>query len=622
MGSTERQGFFNKLIGDIDDMRDEGKLTVGGKSFLTHLLSTYWGVRGIPETLVDIALPVFLFSVMGTSSERGQQLTSLVFTPWAMKPLFALLSDLFPILHYKKRWWMVIVSGMAVFACVMLATSSVEALGGKEANIAFIYFFMIHTSIAMCDTMTQGKYTEICKAKGASVVSFISSSKVLAGVLAAGFGAVLNDTNPRITLAVHIPFFVQAAIVQALNFMGDPRVESACTPDTKVLSKDYKIVILGATLGVMAFAVPFWQDKVQQLIYANVAVVVCLSLTFFALPVSVAKINVYILFCRMATLDFRYPLLQWYTANEGLCSPEFFPNFSNTVYQAVGLVCGNLATLFGVYLFEVYVSHWNARKAFWVTTIFTIIAASFDLSMLTGFNRRLFAPLGFGDIRPFNMGRLDDLLGFLLGTQALKPIATTLDDMPATVLLSKLCPVGVETTVFAILAALQNIGFQVAGLWATQFIKAVGFNIQNKTTEDDDGNVISWEPICDTGEASNFYGPVGMDGITWGVVVGNIILPLLTIPATFVLLPNRNLDENFAGDGEEAGGAVELGAPGQNAMVSVDNPGAALQGNPGLSKHPSFAIDDTSTANRSDRERASMVSLTRLGQGGGGSRFL
>jgi hypothetical protein len=397
--------------------------------------------------------------------------------------------------------------------------------------------------------------------------------------------------------------------------MGDPRVEECCTPDTKVLRKDYKIVILGAVLGVMAFAVPFWNNEVHQLIYAMVAVAVCLSLTFFALPVQVAKINVYILFCRMATLDFRYPLLQWYTAEAEICPPSKFPNFTNTVYQAVGLVCGNLATLFGVYLFEVYVCHWNVRKAFWVTTVFTIIAASFDLSMLTGFNRTLFAPLGFGDINPFGMGRLDDLLGFLLGTQALKPIATTLDDMPATVLLSKLCPVGVETTVFAILAALQNIGFQVAGLWATQFIKAVGFNIQtgNETDPTDNGT-------CDTGKASNFYGPEGMDGITWGVVVGNILLPLLTIPATFILLPNKNLDENFACDEDEA---VELGAPAQNGMVSVDNPGAALQGNPTFSKHPSFAIDEaTTTASRVDRERASLVSLTRLGQGGGGSRFL
>merc|ERR1712204_58834 len=139
------------------------------------------------------------------------------------------------------------------------------------------------------------------------------------------------------------------------------------------------------------------------------------------------------------------------------------PNFTLTVYQALGQWIGQGATLLGVVLFQKFVSHWHAQRAFWVTTMFTVVAALFDLSMLTKFNRVIFSPLGFGNIKPFGF-RLDDLLGFLIGTQALKPIATTLDDMPASVLVSKFCPAGVETTVFAILAALQNLGMQISGL--------------------------------------------------------------------------------------------------------------------------------------------------------------
>merc|ERR1712151_871274 len=118
------------------------------------------------------------------------------------------------------------------------------------------------------------------------------------------------------------------------------------------------------------------------------------------------------------------------------------------------------------------------------------------LSMLTGFNRVMWAWLPVmstkvtwlcGDCPGPKCGcdpdgtgtlvegyRLDDMFGFLIGMQALKPIATTLDDMPSTVLLSKLCPAGVETTVFAMLAAIMNLGLTLSVLLAGYFFQIYG----------------------------------------------------------------------------------------------------------------------------------------------------
>merc|ERR1712039_683901 len=124
--------------------------------------------------------------------------------------------------------------------------------------------------------------------------------------------------------------------------------------------------------------------------------------------------------------------------------------------------------------------HARWRAAFWVTTLFTIVAASFDLMMLTRFNQTLwsFLPFMSNKVTWFcteqsctNGGyRLDDMFSFLIGLQALKPIADTLDSMPSTVLLSKLCPAGVETTLFAMLAAIMNLGLTLSGLLAGFFL--------------------------------------------------------------------------------------------------------------------------------------------------------
>merc|ERR1719401_45595 len=279
-------------------------------------------------------------------------------------------------------------------------------------------------------------------------------------------------------------------------------------------------------------------------------------MTFWSLPKQVALINVYIMFCRIAAMDVRYVLQQWYTTlkcNAGQPNPiePRLPNFPNTVYQMMGLVLGNACTLFGIWLFENYVYYWNSRKAFWVTTVFTMVAALFDLSMLTRFNQTMWAWFPAMSNRiSFLCGedakgqptcsddgyRLDDLFGFLIGMQALKPIATTLDDMPATILLSKLCPAGVETTVFAMLAAIQNLGLTVSGLLAGYFFESFRVDIEQ----------------CDYG-----WSPLGenVNGLQWALIMGGVILPLSTIPATFCLIPDKPLNSKFVEDADQPGEA-------------------------------------------------------------------
>merc|ERR1719343_156251 len=70
--------------------------------------------------------------------------------------------------------------------------------------------------------------------------------------------------------------------------------------------------------------------------------IVVLAMTFWSLPFRVAKINTYVILCRIFTLDIRFPLQQWYTVP---CPGGLTPRFSNRVYQSVGLVVGNVATL-------------------------------------------------------------------------------------------------------------------------------------------------------------------------------------------------------------------------------------------------------------------------------------
>lgn len=531
---------------DVDEMRLDGKIDVSGRSYLVHLTSMYWGVRGLPETVSDLAWPVLLFQ-LGVDSKRGGVLSSLVFTPWAMKPLFAITSDVLPVFYYRKRWYMCAVAGLGALAAAATGLSSDEGLGGNTASRAFIYVFVLQIAIAMCDSLSQGQYTEICKLKGSAVISYTYASKNAAGGIAALVGPALARISAKLSYIAIVPFFGIASTVFGLNFMGDKKEDAPCKPKMDVVRRDFKIVGTGMFLGLWALMMAMLEIVglgEWQLIIGSIGLVLVISITFWSLPKAIAVINVYIMACRVMTFDFRYQLLQWYTAGPELC--QHTPHFPLVVYQAMGYVLGSIATLFGVWLFQNYVYYWNIRAAFWVTTLFTTVAALFDLSMLTGFNRTAFSIFPFisnarlsWDNAVFGKTaipvRLDDLMGFLIGTQALKPIVTTLDEMPATIMLSKLCPPGVETTVFAMLAAMQNLGLQISGLYAAEFLSLTDFNIENKTLEEG-----GFELECNEGN-----GWAGFNGIQSCLIVGGIILPLLTIPITFILLPNRKLNDDF-----------------------------------------------------------------------------
>lgn len=535
--------------------------------FVTHLFSNYFGVRGIPEMLTILSLQPLLLDMKVPTAE-GQAFSSLVFVPWSMKPLFAATSDLFPVFGYKKRYYMMTVCSVAAFSGFMLGFSSYEFLGGESFYPAFYFYFFIHMSIATCDSCTQGKYTEVCKAKGATIISFVSGSKTLASMLASLIGPPINDVSPKVSVGVTVPFFFQAIICQFMNFMGDEKQASGCSPDWVIMNKARGIIIVGVTLGMLALSVAFipqlicqeegamfecleWTASDFRFCYVFSVISLIIGLTFTVLPFSVAKINAYMLFCRVMVIDISYPLQGFYTLPASVCQDT--PNFPNTVYQMLGNVFSALASLLGVWLFENYVSRWNARPAFWLTTLFTVIAAIFDVNMVTGFNRTIFGFFGDSKVNMFGYRvRLDDMAGFLVGQQALKPVAQTLDDMPATYLLSKLCPVGVETTVFAMLAAMQNLGLTLSGLVGAWFIRLTGIYFRPADYADAGKTIIEGPGVCDRGN-----GIFGMNGVVWGIVLGGMVLPLLTIPATWALIPNVNLDEDFGTENSASADAEE-----------------------------------------------------------------
>eukprot|EP01051_Picozoa_sp_SAG22_P007058 SAG22_NODE_484_length_9912_cov_23.425150_8_plen_262_part_00 len=208
------------------------------------------------------------------------------------------------------------------------------------------------------------------------------------------------------------------------------------------------------------------------------------------------------------------------------------PNFSYTFYVTWANVLGSCMAIAGVAFFQRTMSGWDFRPVFWITTVVKCTASFIDIIIVNRWNRAIGMP---------------DQLTYLLGDAIVFQLCATLDFMPAVVLTSKLCPKNVESTVYALLAGFQNFGTQVS---RTAGVAMLGwFSIRAEP-----GEVGTPEEGCD------------FSGLPMLLFVAHFCLPLLTVPLTFVLIPDANMRDDLTvvegihgnpaasgGDGKDAG---------------------------------------------------------------------
>lgn len=591
------------ISADVDDMHDKGVFSAAGKPFMLFMVTMYLGIRGFMENgLFAASHP--LVQAAGIGTLQGAQITSTMTLPWSLKCVWAMVSDCQPIFYYKKRWYMLIATIGGSISLFLLGTLPYSTLAGADSSGTLILALLLMVNVmgSLDDCLTQGQYTRVIKSKGPSILVFRSSMMAFASLGVSFYAGVLNDwgrteggdygPGPQYLMLSALPWAVLAIGPIAVNMMADDKQETACTTDRELWRSQRGVFMLAIAMGItvvvnIAFAVvpPLLVDedgspslspeqrasiRLWRIFVTNGFMVGVLTLSFYTIDRRIAFINVYLYLCRLCTFGLSYPLQQFYTTNPATCDvPDMnLPNFSFLVYSTFGGLARSAATFLGLYLFENYLVHWNAQKAFWVTTAFQVVAGLFDIMNTTRFNQTLLGWTGLGDIEltiSGNLIRADDLCTFLFGSAFLEQLIDNLDQMPATLLLSKLCPKGIETTMFAILAGFSNIGLSLSGQIGGMAISYFEFNFKEA---DAFGN----PSICDMGGSAETNGnPASFHGLARTLVIGSLVLPFLTIPLTWCFIPNQRLDEDFL-DGDSGTAAMA-----DTEMSAVVEAGASFE---------------------------------------------
>lgn len=278
----------------------------------------------------------------------------------------------------------------------------------------------------------------------------------------------------------------------------------------KTVSSQKRVVILcvGLTFGVVALAVLTMILGAYSLLLAIVIFsCIAMGLLFWALPPIIAKTGVFIFLHQALYIDIN-GLLNSFCLAGSQCVPGG-PQFNFTTVYTVATVVSSVAGMLGITIFAYVFSHRSYRFSFFVLTILRAAASIFDLILVRRWNLLIHVP---------------DLLVFLVGDAVIYQLVNRLSWMPVALLISQLCPRGSEAMMYALLAAMSNLGSSMA-------------------TE---VSVVLMGVVWPVDFSSNGEESCEFQNLWKLIVAGHIVMPLLVLPLIPICVPRKQIRKSFS----------------------------------------------------------------------------
>eukprot|EP00850_Spirogloea_muscicola_P002563 SM000010S04201 [mRNA] locus=s10:280451:284029:+ [translate_table: standard] len=407
----------------------------GGHHALQEGPARLFGVELSPDT-VAIALVYFVQGVLGLSRlavsfflkddlgldpAETAMLSGVSAIPWLIKPL-----DGLPLFGYRRRSYLVL--------CGLLGAVSWSALAffvdNKYSAVALI--FLSSLSVAFSDVVVDSMVVERSRGESQGMAGSLQSlcwgSSAAGGIISAYFSGSLVETfGTRFVFGVTAILPLMTSAVAALV-----REEPVKRSNTAL---QYGPASSSAIQNSAASAGEGRPNEDSELL---TTIKTQLTYLWETIRQPTILLPTIFLFAWQATPQSDTAMF-YFTTGKLHFGPEFLGR--------VRLVT-SIASLLGVATFNAYLKEVPLRNLFFWTTITGAVLGSTQLLLVTGINRSL----GISD-QWFAVG--DSLILGVLGQVSF---------MPVLVLSARLCPPGVEATLFATLMSISNGGGVTGGL--------------------------------------------------------------------------------------------------------------------------------------------------------------
>jgi len=392
----------------------------------------------------------YLYKSYGVPGPRMQILNSVSFLPWAMKPIIGLVSDAFPIAGLSKAPYVMAASVVGVCACAALGGIPQDYLVVEQAVGCC---FLMQLQFSTCDLLAEAKYSERMQAKpkhGPELLTFVWFGIQLGGLVGVALGGVvLHYLNVKAIYLLAILPAVCILVPARANYLGETKMCSAEVAKARQKLTEEKevcalcLVMFAGTIILTVLGIAFQSTLVNAIGALVVAAVMLVAFSLVLKPI-IAKANAYFLLQNCLMFSTGGASFYFFTDDEKQY-PEG-PHFSEFFYISVLGVGGALCSLLGIVSYQRWLKNWTYRGLLLMTNLVYSFLCIIDLIMYKRLNVRLGIPDHF----------------FVLSTGSMETVVQYWWWMPAVVILSQLCPKGMEATMYALLAGCSNLGSSIS----------------------------------------------------------------------------------------------------------------------------------------------------------------
>lgn len=502
-----------KKVSEADNPGFFESLDILHQHFGFELLSLLFVVqhllKGFVHALLGQAEP-YLFRLYQVPAPQMQIYGGIASLPWALKPMLGLLSDVAPICGYHKAPYMLLTTLLGAMALLQIG---VDPSSSMTVRGLVICLFVVSLQISTCDLLSEAKYAEKVKENpkhGPALLTYVWFGMQVGGlvaVIASGF--LIQDYGPRSPYLICVIPAAAVILPVSLGYMQEQRKSVAEVAESrrKVFGQwEACLLCFVISVGILCLLVCGIGTRGEPFINSTAAigvgVVVLASFSLFLSPM-IAKFNAFAFIQTSLSLNLGGAAFYFFTD-----TPEQYPegpHFSEFFFNSVMGTAGAICSLLGIYLYQRYLSHWSYRSLLIFTNAIYALLSCFDILLFTRMNVKLGIP--------------DE--AFVLSCTALGSVINQWKWMPGVVILSHMCPKGMEAIMYALLAGCHNLGNMVAASCGAYLLE-----------------LLDCRPSGAPNESKQFEN-------LWIVSAITTALPFIVIILLFWLIPDARQDERL-----------------------------------------------------------------------------
>ncbi|KAJ6743833.1 FOLATE-BIOPTERIN TRANSPORTER 6-RELATED [Salix viminalis] len=368
-------------------------------TFIFGVVVVYGLSQGLSGSFFKVFTDYYWKDVQKVQPSAVQLYMGLYYIPWVMKPIWGLFTDVFPVRGYKRRPYFIVAGVLGCVSAMLIAL-----LGKVPIAVALSCLVGMTAGVAIADVTI-----DACIAKNSieiralapdmqSLCGFCSSVGALIGYSSSGF--FVHHLGPQLSLVL---MAVPPVLLIVLGFVIYEVRSTSLQSEKKKAMEDLQMALRGMSKTIKLPQV--W--KPSLFMYLSLA-----------LSISTHEGHFY-----------------WYT--DPKAGPAFSQEFVGIIYAV-----GALASIAGVLIYQKALKNYPFRSLLLYAQILYGVSGMLDLTFVLRWNLAIGIPDYF----------------FVIAEECVTRIVSRIRWMPMIVLSTRLCPLGIEGTFFALLMCIDSLG--------------------------------------------------------------------------------------------------------------------------------------------------------------------